>query len=163
GGPFRTWSRERLAQIAIDDALRHPTWSMGPKITVDSSTLMNKGLETIEAHGLFGVPYDAIEVVVHPQSIVHSLVEFIDGSVGAQLGPPDMRLPIWIALHAPERVAADFGRLDLTRVGTLEFEPVDHQRFPGVRLALDAGRRGGTFPAILNAANEVAVEAFLKA
>src|SRR5262249_4050668 len=99
GGPFRTWSRERLAQVAIDDALRHPTWSMGPKITVDSSTLMNKGLETIEAHGLFGVPYDAIEVVVHPQSIVHSLVEFIDGSVVAQLGTPDMRLPIWIALH----------------------------------------------------------------
>ncbi len=161
GGPFRTWSRDALAQATLADALRHPTWSMGAKITIDSATLMNKGLEIIEAHGLFGVEYDAIDVVVHPQSIVHSLVEFVDGSVVAQLGTPDMRLPIWIALHAPERVAADFGRLDLARAGTLTFEPVDQERFPCVGLAVAAGRRGGTFPAILNAANEVAVAAFL--
>jgi 1-deoxy-D-xylulose-5-phosphate reductoisomerase len=135
---------------------------MGAKITIDSATLMNKGLEILEAHALFGLPFDAIDVVVHPQSIVHSMVEFIDGSVVAQLGTPDMRLPIWIALQAPERVEAEFERLDLARVGTLTFEPLDHERFPCVGLAVEAGRRGGTFPAVLNAANEVAVAAFLE-
>ena len=161
GGPFRTWSPERLAGARRADALRHPTWSMGEKITIDSATLMNKGLEILEAHALFDVPLDAIDVVVHPQSIVHSMVEFVDGSVVAQLGTPDMRLPIWIALQAPERVEADFERLDLTQVATLTFEALDHERFPCVRLAIAAGRRGGTFPAVLNAANEIAVAAFL--
>jgi 1-deoxy-D-xylulose-5-phosphate reductoisomerase len=162
GGPFRTWPQERMAGARVADALRHPTWSMGAKITIDSATLMNKGLEILEAHALFGLPFDAIDVVVHPQSIVHSMVEFIDGSVVAQLGTPDMRLPIWIALQAPERVEAEFERLDLARVGTLTFEPLDHERFPCVGLAVEAGRRGGTFPAVLNAANEVAVAAFLE-
>jgi 1-deoxy-D-xylulose-5-phosphate reductoisomerase len=161
GGPFRTWPRERLAQARVADALRHPTWAMGAKITVDSATLMNKGLEILEAHALFDIPYDAIDVVVHPQSIVHSLVEFVDGSVIAQLGTPDMRLPIWIALQAPARVEAEFERLDLAHVGSLTFEPLDRERFPCVGLAVEAGRRGGTFPAVLNAANEVAVAAFL--
>lgn len=159
GGPFRT--RQDLSGVTPADALRHPTWSMGAKITVDSATLVNKGLEVIEAHGLFGLGYDRIDVVVHPQSIVHSLVEFQDGSVIAQLGTPDMRLPIWVALHDPARPPADFGRLDLTTAGALTFEAVDTQRFPCVRLAIEAGRRGGLFPAILNAANEVAVAAFL--
>jgi 1-deoxy-D-xylulose-5-phosphate reductoisomerase len=161
GGPFRTWSRQRMARATVEDALRHPTWSMGAKITIDSATLMNKGLEILEAHALFGMPFDAIDVIVHPQSIVHSMVEFVDGSVVAQLGTPDMRLPIWIALQAPERVPAEFDRLDLTRTGDLTFEPLDGERFPCVGLAVAAGRRGGTFPAILNAANEVAVAAFL--
>lgn len=162
GGPFRTWPRERLHAATVQDALRHPTWNMGPRITVDSATLLNKGLEVIEAHGLFGMPYDAVDVLVHPQSIVHSMVEFIDGSVVAQLGTPDMRLPIWIALQAPERIAADFGRLDLAQVGTLTFEAADLERFPCLGLARQAGQAGGTFPAILNAANEVAVAAFLE-
>lgn len=160
GGPFRT--RNRLDDVTPADALRHPTWSMGAKITIDSATLMNKGLEVIEAHHLFGIDYDRIDVLVHPQSIVHSLVEFQDGSVVAQLGTADMRLPIWAALHDPERPPADFGRLDLLAVGPLTFEPVDAQRFPCVRLAVDAGRRGGLYPAVLNAANEVAVAAFLE-
>jgi 1-deoxy-D-xylulose-5-phosphate reductoisomerase len=161
GGPFRTWPPARLATAQVADALEHPTWSMGAKITIDSATLLNKGLEVIEAHGLFGVPYASIEVLVHPQSIVHSLVEFVDGSVIAQLGVPDMRLPIWIALQAPERVAADFGRLDLVSAGALTFEPVDDAKFRCLSLARQAGLAGGTFPAILNAANEVAVAAFL--
>jgi 1-deoxy-D-xylulose-5-phosphate reductoisomerase len=161
GGPFRTWSQQRLAAARPADALQHPTWSMGAKITVDSATLMNKGLEILEAHALFDVPFDAIDVVVHPQSIVHSMVEFVDGSVVAQMGMPDMRLPIWIALQAPQRVAADFAPLDLARVGTLTFEALDHDRFPCVRLAIAAGRLGGIYPAVLNAANEVAVAAFL--
>jgi len=162
GGPFRTWSHEQLAQATVEDALRHPTWNMGPRITIDSATLLNKGLEVIEAHGLFGMPYAAVDVLVHPQSIVHSMVEFVDGSVVAQLGTPDMRLPIWIALQAPQRAAADFGRLDLARVGTLTFEAVDPVRFPCLGLARQAGESGGTFPAVLNAANEVAVAAFLE-
>jgi 1-deoxy-D-xylulose-5-phosphate reductoisomerase len=162
GGPFRTWSRDRMRAATLADALRHPTWSMGAKISIDSATLMNKGLEILEAHALFGIEFDAIDVIVHPQSIVHSMVEFIDGSVVAQLGTTDMRLPIWYALHAPERVTADFGRLDLAQVGTLSFEPLDGERFPCVGLAVEAGRLGGTAPAILNAANEVAVAALLE-
>jgi 1-deoxy-D-xylulose-5-phosphate reductoisomerase len=162
GGPFRTWPRADLARATVADALRHPTWSMGAKISIDSATLMNKGLEIIEAHALFGVGYDSIDVLVHPQSIVHSMVEFVDGSVVAQLGTTDMRLPIWFALHAPERCAADFGRLDLARVGSLSFEALDRRRFPCVELAVEAGRKGGTYPAVLNAANEVAVAALLE-
>ena len=160
GGPFRTHTPEQMRRVTVADALRHPTWSMGEKITIDSSTLMNKGLEILEAHWLFGMDFDAIDVLVHPQSIVHSMVEFVDGSVIAQLGTADMRIPIWVALHDPARLPADFGRLDLARVGTLTFEPLDAERFPCVRLAVEAGRRGGTQPAALNAANEVAVEAF---
>jgi len=161
GGPFRTRSRAAMQEITRDEALRHPTWSMGPKITVDSATLMNKGLEVLEARWLFDVDFDHIDILVHPESIVHSLVEFADGSLMAQLGATDMRLPIWYALHEPERPAADFPRLDLAAVGALRFEPLDRERFPCVDLAIRAGRRGGTTPAVLNAANEVAVAAFL--
>jgi 1-deoxy-D-xylulose-5-phosphate reductoisomerase len=161
GGPFRTWTRERLATATIDDALAHPTWTMGPKITVDSSTLMNKGLEVIEAHELFGTTFDRIEVVVHPQSIVHSMVEFRDGATVAQLSLPDMRLPIAYALGYPERAQVAFGALDWTRLPTLEFELPDHEKFPCLGLAYVAGRAGETAPAWLNGANEVAVAAFL--
>jgi 1-deoxy-D-xylulose-5-phosphate reductoisomerase len=161
GGPFRSFDRERLRRVTVQDALRHPTWSMGRKITVDSATLMNKGLEILEARWLFDIDFDRIDVVVHPQSIVHSLVEYRDGSVMAQLGSTDMRLPIWYALHAPERPPAGFAPLDLARIGALTFEPLDRERFPCVDLALGAGRRGGVVPAVLNAANEVAVQAFL--
>ncbi len=161
GGPFRGRSRDELRAVTVEDALAHPTWSMGPKITVDSSTLMNKGLEVIEAHELFGVDYDDIEVVVHPQSIVHSMVEFTDGSTIAQLSLPDMRLPIGYALAYPDRIATPFGRIDWARLGSLEFEEPDHEAFPCLGLAYDAGRIGGTAPAWLNAANEVAVASFL--
>jgi 1-deoxy-D-xylulose-5-phosphate reductoisomerase len=161
GGPFRGRTRAELADVTIEDALAHPTWSMGPKITVDSSTLMNKGLEVIEAHELFGVDYDQIEVVVHPQSIVHSMVEMTDGSTIAQLSLPNMRLPIGYALAWPDRIATPFGRIDWAAVGTLAFEPPDHEAFPCLGLAYDAGRAGGTAPAVLNAANEEAVAAFL--
>jgi 1-deoxy-D-xylulose-5-phosphate reductoisomerase len=161
GGPFRGRSRADLADVTIDDALAHPTWSMGPKITVDSSTLMNKGLEVIEAHELFGVPYDRIEVVVHPQSIVHSMVEFSDGATVAQLSLPDMRGPIGYALAWPDRIATPFGHLDWSTARQLTFEPPDHQAFPCLGLAYEAGRAGQTAPAALNAANEVAVAAFL--
>jgi 1-deoxy-D-xylulose-5-phosphate reductoisomerase len=161
GGPFRGRSKDELAEVTVDDALAHPTWSMGPKITVDSSTLMNKGLEVIEAHELFDVGFDRIEVVVHPQSIVHSLVEFTDGTSMAQLSLPDMRLPIAYALAYPERVATPFGRIDWAQVGQLDFEPPDPGAFPCLGLAYEAGRLGETAPAWLNAANEVAVAAFL--
>ncbi len=161
GGPFRGRSAQELASVTIEDALAHPTWSMGPKITVDSSTLMNKGLEVIEAHLLFGVDFDAIEVVVHPQSIVHSMVEFTDGSTIAQLSEPDMRLPIGYALAWPDRIATPFGSIDWATLGALTFEPPDREAFPCLDLAYTAGRAGGTAPAWLNAANEVAVEAFL--
>jgi 1-deoxy-D-xylulose-5-phosphate reductoisomerase len=162
GGPFRGRSKAELADVTIDDALAHPTWSMGPKITIDSSTLMNKGLEVIEAHELFDVPYDRIEVVVHPQSIVHSMAEFTDGTTMAQLSLPDMRLPIAYALAYPDRVRTAFGRIDWAELGRLEFEPPDHEAFPCLALAYEAGRLGETAPAWLNAANEVAVAAFLE-
>ncbi len=162
GGPFRGRTAAELASVTVADALAHPTWSMGPKITVDSSTLMNKGLEVIEAHELFGVDYDSIDVVVHPQSIVHSMVEFTDGSTVAQLSRPDMRLPISYALAYPDRGEVAFGALDWSTVGRLDFEPPDREAFPCLELAYEAGREGGTAPAWLNAANEVAVDAFLE-
>jgi 1-deoxy-D-xylulose-5-phosphate reductoisomerase len=161
GGPFRGWSAERLATVTREQALAHPTWSMGPKITVDSSTLMNKGLEVIEAHELFGVDYDRIRVVVHPQSIVHSMATFTDGTTMAQLSSPDMRLPISYALAYPDRVATPFGRMDFSRALSLQFEPPDTEAFGCLLLAYEAGRAGGTAPAWLSAANEVVVEAFL--
>jgi 1-deoxy-D-xylulose-5-phosphate reductoisomerase len=161
GGPFRGRSAHDLAAVTVAEALDHPTWSMGPKITVDSSTLMNKGLEVIEAHELFGVPYDAIEVVVHPQSVVHSMVEFTDGSTIAQLSMPDMRLPIGYALAFPNRIRTAFGRIDWTTLSRLEFEPPDRAAFRCLGLAYDAGRAGGAAPAWLSAANEVAFDAFL--
>ena len=161
GGPFRGRTRAQLRDVTIADALAHPTWTMGAKITVDSSTLMNKGLEVIEAHELFGVDFDHIDVVVHPQSIVHSMVEFCDGATIAQLSLPDMRLPIAIALGAPNRIPEPYGAIDWTRIGRLDFEVPDLETFPCLALAYDAGRIGGTAPAILSAANEVAVEAFL--
>ena len=162
GGPFRGRSREELADVTVEQALAHPTWAMGGKITVDSATLINKGLEVIEAHHLFGTPYDRIEVVVHPQSIVHSLIDLVDGATLAHLGQPDMRVPIGYALAYPER-AHDPGmrRLRLEEVGSLTFEPVDEEAFPALRLAREAGVAGGTAPCTLNAANEVAVQAFL--
>jgi len=161
GGPFREWPASRLSAVRPEDALRHPTWQMGRKITIDSATLMNKGLEVIEAHWLFDVPPDRIEVVVHPQSIVHSMVELTDGSTIAQLGVTDMRLPIQYAFSYPERWAAALPPLDLTRSGALEFLPPDTARFPCLRLAYEALHAGGTMPVALNAANEIAVDAFL--
>jgi 1-deoxy-D-xylulose-5-phosphate reductoisomerase len=161
GGPFRGMSAEQLASVSVEDALRHPTWEMGGKITIDSATLMNKGLELIEAHHLFGVPYDQIEVVVHPQSIVHGTIALCDGAVLAHLGLPDMRVPIAYALHYPERAGLAVARLDLATVGSLTFEPVDLETFPCLRLAREAALSGGTAPCILNAANEIAVHAFL--
>ncbi len=161
GGPFRGRTLAELADVTVEDALAHPTWQMGPKITVDSSTLMNKGLEVIEAHELFDVDYDRIEVVVHPQSIVHSMVEFTDGATVAQLSLPDMRLPIGYALAWPDRITTPFGRLDWAAVDRLEFEPPDREAFACLDLAYAAGRLGETAPAWLNAANEVAVAAFL--
>ncbi len=161
GGPFRDWPAERLATATVTEALAHPTWSMGPKITIDSSTLMNKGLEVIEAHELFGIDYDRIGIVVHPQSIVHSMVELRDGSTLAQLSEPDMRLPIGYALGWPDRAAVPFGALDWTRPHMLTFEPPDRSVFRCIDLAYEAGRRGGSAPAWLSAANEVAVDAFL--
>jgi 1-deoxy-D-xylulose-5-phosphate reductoisomerase len=161
GGPFRGRTATDLANVTIDDALAHPTWKMGPKITVDSSTLMNKGLEVIEAHELFGVPYDQIEVVVHPQSVIHSMVEFSDGATIAQLSMPDMRLPIGYALAYPDRIGTAFGRIDWSALRRLDFEAPDLGTFRCLGLAYEAGRVGGTAPAWLNAANEVAVAAFL--
>ena len=161
GGPFRGRTAEDLASVTVADALAHPTWQMGPKITIDSSTLMNKGLEVIEARELFGVDYDHIEVVVHPQSIVHSMVEFCDGTTIAQLSVPDMRLPIGYALGYPDRLAHPYGSLDFAAPVHLDFAPPDLDTFPCLRLAYEAGRAGGSAPAWLNAANEVAVAAFL--
>ncbi len=160
GGPFR--GRTDLSGVTVDEALAHPTWNMGGKITVDSATLMNKGLEVIEAHHLFGVSYDHIDVVVHPQSIVHSLIDLNDGATLAHLGHPDMRVPISYALHHPERADVPVERLDLATVGSLTFEPPDPATFACLRLAYDAGRAGGTAPCVLNAANEVAVHHFLE-
>ena len=161
GGPFRGQTKKSLEEVTIKDALKHPTWSMGPKITVDSSTLMNKGLEVIEAHELFGLDYDSIDVVVHPQSIVHSMVEFRDGATIAQLSLPDMRLPIAYALDYPNRSTVGFGAIDWTKLSRLDFEQPDRDTFRCLNLAYAAGRIGGTAPAWLSAANEVAVEAFL--
>ncbi len=161
GGPFRGRTAAELADVTVEDALAHPTWSMGPKITVDSSTLMNKGLEVIEAHELYGTPYDRIDVVVHPQSVVHSMVEFRDGSTIAQLSMPDMRLPIGYALGFPTRLDTAFGRIDWTTLGRLDFEPPDRSTFRCLDIAYAAGRLGGSGPAWLSAANEVAVDAFL--
>ncbi len=162
GGPFRTWPRDRLAAATVDEALNHPTWSMGAKITIDSATLANKALEVIEAHFLFGLGYDAIDVVVHPQSIVHALVEFPDGSVLAQVGFPTMEVPILYALTHPHRLDDDgTTRFDPVAAGPLTFEPVRHECFPAFGLGVAAGRAGGTAPAAFNAANEVAVAAFL--
>ncbi|WP_297057253.1 1-deoxy-D-xylulose-5-phosphate reductoisomerase [Thermosulfurimonas sp.] len=161
GGPFRKRPAESFARITPEEALKHPRWRMGAKITVDSATLMNKGLEVIEAHYLFGIPYSRIEVLIHPESIVHSLVEFRDGSLLAQLALPDMRLPIAYALSYPERLPLPYPRLDLTRSGPLTFETPDLEKFPCLALAYEAGKSGGFWPVALNAANEVAVEAFL--
>ncbi len=161
GGPFRGRTAAELRTVTVTEALAHPTWSMGPKITVDSSTLMNKGLEVIEAHELFGTPYDRIEVLVHPQSIVHSMAEFADGATLAQLSLPDMRLPIAYALAYPARATTPFGRIDWGRLARLDFEPPDTATFRALPLAYAAGRVGASAPAVLSAANEVAVEAFL--
>lgn len=162
GGPFRNRSLADLESVTVEDALAHPTWAMGPKITVDSATLANKGLELIEAHVLFGIPYERIEVVVHPTSVVHSLVRFRDGAALAHLGYPDMRVPISYALTYPTRAGTPVPSLDFSAGLTLEFEPPDEERFPLLRLARDAGERGGTYPCAFNAANEVAVAAFLE-
>ncbi len=162
GGPFRTWSAKRIANVQVEDALDHPNWSMGAKITVDSSTLINKGLEIIEAYWLFGIPLEQIEPVIHPQSIIHSIIEFVDGSSKAQLGPPDMKVPILYALSYPDRFPLTTDRIDWSKHMELTFEPVDYQRFPCLKLAIDAAKKGGHAPAVLNAANEVAVERFLK-
>jgi 1-deoxy-D-xylulose-5-phosphate reductoisomerase len=162
GGPFRGWNAERLAGASVADALRHPTWSMGRKNTIDSATLANKALEVIEAHVLFDLPYDRIEVVVHPQSVVHSFVEFIDGSVVAQMSVPTMELPVLYALTHPERVADDgVPPFDPVKLSPLTYEPVDHASFPALRLGIGAGKAGGAAPAVFNAANECAVAAFL--
>lgn len=161
GGPFRGRKKKDLKNVTVKEALAHPRWKMGTKITIDSATLMNKGLEVIEAHFLFDVDYDSIKVVIHPQSIVHSLVEFVDGSVLAQLGPTDMRLPIQYALTYPERVPSPVTAIDLVELGELDFEEPDLETFPCLKLSYEAGKAGKTYPAVLNVANEEAVEAFL--
>ena len=161
GGPFRGWTRAELAKASVKEALAHPTWSMGPKITIDSATLMNKGLEVIEAHYLFDLDYPMIDVVVHPESVIHGIAEYTDGSMIAQLAAADMRLPIQLALGYPDRLPAGIRELDLAALGRLTFEPLDREAFPAVDLAYRAGRMGATYPAVLNAANEVAVMAFL--
>ncbi|MDZ7724292.1 MAG: 1-deoxy-D-xylulose-5-phosphate reductoisomerase [candidate division KSB1 bacterium] len=161
GGPFRTWDRERFSQVTVEQALNHPNWSMGNKITIDSATMMNKGLEVIEAHWLFDVPVEKVRVVIHPQSIIHSMVAFRDGSVKGQMGVPDMRVPIQLALTWPERWSSDFPRLDFDTLRELTFTPPDFQKFQCLALAYDAANRRGTAPAVMNAANEAAVQLFL--
>jgi 1-deoxy-D-xylulose-5-phosphate reductoisomerase len=161
GGPFLKRDLNTFGDITIEAALAHPTWRMGNKISIDSATMMNKGLEVIEAHHLFSMPCDRIDILIHPQSIVHSMVEYVDGSIMAQLSTTDMKFPIQYALLYPERVTAPFARLDLAKIRTLDFQPVDSHRFPAVELAYRACRAGGSMPAVLNAANEVAVERFL--
>ena len=162
GGPFYHYSHSQLAEVTPEQALQHPVWKMGRKVTIDSATLMNKGLEIIEAHWLFSFPFDSIEIVMHPQSIVHSMVEFMDGSLKAQLSWPDMRLPIQYALSYPRRwLNPELPRLDWNKISSLNFEHVDYERFPCLKLAMDAGKSGGTYPAVLCAADEVAVELFL--
>ena len=160
GGPFRSFDKERFESITVDQALKHPSWVMGRKITIDSATMFNKGLEMIEARWLFNVGMDRVRVVVHPQSVVHSMVEFVDGSMIAQMSTPDMCLPIQYALTFPDRVANDRVQTDLAAIGSLEFQSPDEDKFPALRLAREAGERCGTLPAVLNAANEVAVQAF---
>jgi 1-deoxy-D-xylulose-5-phosphate reductoisomerase len=162
GGAFRDLPVEKLAEVTVADALKHPNWSMGQKITIDSATLMNKGLEVIEAHFLFGMDYDDIDIVIHPQSIIHSLIELQDTSVLAQLGWADMRLPLLYALSYPERIYTNWERLDLVKIGSLTFRAPDHQKYPCMQLAYAAGRAGGTMPAVLNAANEQVVALFLE-
>ncbi|MBQ9697000.1 MAG: 1-deoxy-D-xylulose-5-phosphate reductoisomerase [Acidaminococcaceae bacterium] len=162
GGPFRGKKRDELKQVTLAQCLKHPNWNMGPKVTVDSSTLANKGLEVMEAHWLFNMPYEKIDVVVHPQSIVHSLVEFTDGAVVAQLGIPDMKLPIQYALSYPDRYDCSFGQLDLVKCGTLTFEEPDREAFPSLQIAVDCGKAGGSLPCAFNAANEECVTAFLE-
>ena len=162
GGPFREWPIEKFENITVADALNHPVWSMGKKITIDSASMMNKGLEVLEAHFLFHIPYDQIKVVVHPQSMVHSLVQFRDGSLMAQLGAPDMRIPIQVALTWPDRLKLETKRLDLPTLAKLTFFEPDFNKFRCLALAFDAGRRGGIVPAMMNAANEVLVDRFLK-
>ncbi len=161
GGPFRTFSLEQMQHVTIEDALNHPTWDMGPKITIDSATMMNKALEIIEARWLFDMPAEKIDVVIHPQSIVHSMVEFVDGSVLAQMSPPDMKLPIQYAFSYPERWSGVADVVDWSQAFQLEFEPPDYERFGALRLGMEAASRGGTTGAVLNAANEAAVAAFL--
>jgi 1-deoxy-D-xylulose-5-phosphate reductoisomerase len=161
GGPFRDWPLERLGEVTVAEALRHPNWAMGPKITIDSATLMNKGLEALEAAWLFQQPLSSIEIVVHRESIIHSLVEFSDRSMKAQLGTPDMRLPIQYALAYPDRLTTPAQSVDLLSIGRLTFEPIDYQRFPCPGLAYEAGRLGQSYPTVLNAANEEAVRLFL--
>src|SRR3989338_6907490 len=161
GGPFRDFTKEQMAKVSVKDALKHPTWSMGNKITIDSATMMNKGFEIIEAHWLYSMPYEKIKVAVHPQSIIHSLVEFRDGSTMAQLGLPDMKIPIQYALTYPKRLSLAGKRLDLAQIKKLDFGEPDFEKFPCLKYAFEAGKAGGTMPAVLNAANEVAVYAFL--
>lgn len=162
GGSFRDRTREELTHVTVEDALKHPNWSMGAKVTIDSATMANKGLEVIEAHWLFGLPYDQIEVLIHPESIIHSFVEFVDYSIIAQLGMPDMRVPIQYALTYPDRMATPSERLRLSDVGKLQFREMDFDRYPCLRMAYESGRTGGSMPTVYNAANEVAVERFLK-
>ncbi|QDU77117.1 1-deoxy-D-xylulose 5-phosphate reductoisomerase [Bremerella volcania] len=162
GGPFRKFTQQQLLKVTADEALDHPTWKMGPKITVDSATMMNKALELIEAKWLFNLKVDQIDVVVHPQSIIHSIVEFVDGSMVAQMSPPDMRMPIQLAMTYPERTECPARKLDLTTAFSLEFEPPDYERFPALKLGKEVAERGGTCGAVLNAANEVAVQQFLE-
>lgn len=161
GGPFRTCAVEQMTQVTVDEALAHPTWNMGPKITIDSATMMNKALEIIEARWLFDLDADQISVMIHPQSVVHGLVEFVDGSVVAQLSPPDMKLPIQYALDYPDRAVGNAAQLDWTEAWKLEFEPPDMERFPALELGFACARSGGTSGAVLNAANEAAVQLFL--
>jgi len=162
GGPFYHYAQAQLAEVTPEQALQHPVWKMGKKVTIDSATLMNKGLEVIEAHWLFSVPLDSIQILIHPQSIIHSMVEFVDGSLKAQLSWPDMRLPIQYALSHPQRWPnPELPRLDWKKINSLNFEPIDYDRFPCLKLAVDAGKSGGTYPAVLCAADEVAVELFL--
>lgn len=161
GGPFRGWTREQMAAVKVEDALKHPNWSMGHKITIDSSTMVNKGLEVMEAHWLFDVAMDQVQVVIQPTSVIHSMVEYEDGAVIAQLGTPDMKLPIQYALYYPERRYLPGDRLDFTKLGQIAFEVPDQENFRGLKLAYEAGRRGGSMPTVFNAANEMAVSMFL--
>ncbi len=160
GGPFRTFTKAQMADVTVEQAMKHPNWNMGPKITIDSATLFNKGLEVIEAHWLFGLPYNKIDVVVHAESVIHSMIEYVDGSIKAQLGTADMRTPIQYALAYPARLPNPYPRLDFTKLATLHFESADTSRFPALKLAYEAGQRGGTYPTVLAAADEEAVRLF---